>query len=105
MIKELTNSDYQLISDISTGASEKYDLNFERCYILTLLYYLVQYGKMLFNDVPAGYAPSVELLVRQAESSYIHYILNIYYCHDKYVKAIKRTEIELIGKDPCYNQW
>ena len=100
MIKELTYTDYANIKAIAEDASTNPELQYSRCYNLTLFYYLVQYKLLKLTAVPHEYEPTVKLLVKNPKSSYIHYINDIKYSKNKYAIAIKNAEIKQLGDDP-----
>ena len=101
----LTKEDYNLIKQIAREASEQSNLDFEKCYTITLLYFLYQFGGMEDNELPVQYIPTVKLLYKNFYGSYIHYITEILYSDDEYAKAIKNAEIALNGGDDPRCPW
>lgn len=93
------------VKEIALLASEKYDLDYEKCYNITSFYFLKQEGKIKEEDIPKEYAYSVMLLYKNPISSYIHYRTEIIYSKDLYAKAIKNAEIEVSGGDDPRCPW
>ena len=93
-----------MVEKIAKLASES-GLEFEKCYTITLLYYLCQFNDIDIRNIPVDYQSSVRLLYKNLFGSYIHYITEIMYSNDEYVKAIKDAEIELYGGDDPRCPW
>lgn len=101
----LNEEDLRLISKIAELASNRYGLNYEKCYNITFFYFLIQQNKIKEDDIPIEYLYSTILLYKNPISSYIHYRTEIMYSKDEYAKAIKNAEIELAGGDDPRCPW
>lgn len=98
----MKNEEQKLINDIAIKACEKNkELDFSKCYTITLLYYLIQNRQFSKMNIPPTFLNSVMLLYKSPITSYIHYRTEIFYSNDPYAQAIKQAEIELSeGDDP-----
>lgn len=103
--RELTKDECFLIWNIALKASKDKNLDFNKCYTITLLYFLCQYCGFEQRSIPPEYVFSVELLYKNFYGSYIHYINDINYSNDEYAKAIKAAEIALYGGDDPKCLW
>lgn len=99
--KSLDREQQYLIKEITSKAiSLTPNLDFEKCYSITLLYYLAQYCDFDLRAIPPTYLRTVELLYKNPKSSYVHYMGNIMNSKNEYARAIKNAEIQVIGDDP-----
>lgn len=97
----LTKKEQSDIIEIARQATRiNQELDFNKCYVITLSYYLTQLSGYDINYIPPEYEPSVKLLYKNPYSSYIHYRNNILYSKDMYAKTIKEAEIMVLGDDP-----
>lgn len=97
----LSKKEQQDIIEIARQAIQiNQNLDFNKCYIITLSYYLAQLSGYDTNYIPIEYKKTVELLHKNFYGSYIHYRNNIVYSKDDYAKAIKEAEIAVLGDDP-----
>lgn len=102
----LKSEDQYRIIEISNCAIElNPSLNRDRCYAITLLYYLTQFCNFDFENIPLEYMESIRLLYKNPKSSYIHYRTEIMYSNDIYAKTIKAAEIKLAGGDDPRCPW
>lgn len=104
-IRNLSQEEYTQISLIAKKASIDYNLEYSKCYTITLLYYLMQFTGLKEDNIPFEYSQSAKLLYKNPISSYIHYFNNILYSDDPYVKGIKQAEIILSGGDDPRCPW
>ena len=101
----LSLEDKSKVKEIALLASERYDLDYEKCYNITSFYFLKQENKIKEADIPKEYLYPVMLLYKDPISSYIHYRTEILYSKDSYAQAIKDSEIELAGGDDPRCPW
>lgn len=102
----LKSEEYDKIREIAILANAtNLDTNFEDCYMITLLYYLMQFGGLKKHQIPPKFVKSVMLLYKNPYSSYIHYRTEILYSDDIYAKNIKQAEIDLNGGDDPRCPW
>lgn len=102
MYKKFLTSDeqYEILRIANSAKKIEPSLNTDKCYTITLLYYLVQLCNFELENVPLEYMDTILLLYKNPVSSYIHYRNNILYSNDIYAKTIKQAEIEELGDDP-----
>ena len=97
----LSANEQYLINRIAQKSIEyNPNLDFNKSYVITLLYYLMQFCKYKIDTIPEEYSKDAETLYKSPNCSYLHYWNKIKLSKSDYVHAIKCAEIEEIGDDP-----